>query len=250
MLRTYIEIGALAARRAAKSWVAAVSIPIYAAIFVGASLVTARLDRLGGFLLALVGMACFAGYLYLVADAISGSKVRLRDMKQGMRNLWDVCSVSFALFIIGIGVSVLMRSAGPRAPAVAGVAQLAAIIFFNAVPELLYNSRSRSFALLKESIDFIMANPFAWFGPNLVFAAIVLAPAGLLSVSSPGELLARLSGVASPFAIAGLIASSPPWAWPLYIAFVHYVMVFRGLLFRELASGSSRQRAFRRRMGA
>jgi hypothetical protein len=250
MWQTYRQVTVLAARRSVRSWLAALSIPIYGAVLFGASLLLAPLGLLGGLVLAFVAMACFAGYLYLLADAINGSKLSARDIRQGMRGLWDVCSVVFALWIMGLGVSVLMRLAGPNAAAVGAVAGLAGAFFFNVVPELLCSSRSRSFALLKESAEFVMANPFAWFFPNILLALALLAVTGSLWVSHPGQLLTNLAGLASPAAIAGLVRAAPLWAAPLLIAFVHFAMVFRGLLFQELASGNARLRAFRARMGA
>jgi hypothetical protein len=158
-------------------------------------------------------------------------------------------SVFFALWIVGLGVHLLRDMAGGgRAEAVGGVAALAAAIFFNVVPELIYQSSSRSFGLLKESANFVMEKAFAWFPPNLVFAFVILWATKTLTLSSPGELLIRLSQLGSIGGVLGFIGGAPLWMAPLLIAFVHYAMVFRGLLFRELNSGSNRMRAFRRRM--
>jgi hypothetical protein len=93
-----------------------------------------------------------------------------------------------------------------------------------------------------------MANAFAWFFPNILFALILLGAAGPLWVAHPAELLTKLAGLASPFAVAQAIKEAPLWAAPLLIMFIHFMMVFRGLLFQELASGNSRLRAFRQRM--
>jgi hypothetical protein len=250
MLRLYADVLALAARRAARSWLAAVSIPVYAAIFVGAAIVCAPLGIIGTFLLLFVGLACFAGYLYLLADSVSGSKIRARDIRTGMRGLWDVCSVSFAMWIVGLGVSVLAGAAGARAPAVLGVAQVAGAFFFNAVPEVLYLGRTRSFWALKESVDFVMAHAFTWFIPNIVFGLILLGVSGPVWAGNPGLLLTRLAALASPFALANAVSHLPLWAAPLLVAFFHFVMVFRGLLFQELQAGggNARLRAFRRNM--
>jgi hypothetical protein len=249
MLRLYADLAVRALKLSARSWLAAVSIPIYAAIFLLAAALLAPLGgRLAGFLIAMVGIACFAGYLYLLANAVSGSKLRFRDLRQGLRGFWDVCSVSFVLFLISFGVGFLAAGAGPRGPALVGVAQLAMAFFFNPVPELLYNSSNRSVALLKESIDFVMAHAFAWFIPNIVFALILLAPTGPILLGNPGALLTRLASLSSPLGAAAIIGSLPIWAAAPLIVFVHYVMVYRGLLFRELGTGSARMRAFRRRM--
>jgi hypothetical protein len=248
MLGIYKDVAVLAAKRAAQSWLAALSIPIYALVVFGAAYVAAPIPILGGFIVGLVVAACFGAYLSLLASALDGGKLRLADLKSGLRAVWDVVSVFFALWIVGLLVGMLKNMAGPKAEAVGGVAALAAAIFFNVVPELIYQSGSRSFALLKESVGFVTENAFAWFPPNLVFAFVILWATNTLSFSAPGELLMRLAALGSVGGVLGFIGGSPLWLAPLLIALVHYVMVFRGLLFRELTSGSRRMRAFRRRM--
>jgi hypothetical protein len=249
MLGLYKDVAILAAKRAAQSWLAALSIPIYALVVVGAATIAAPLGMIGGLIIGLVAAACFGAYLSLLASAVDGSKIRLADLKNGLRSVWDVVSVFFAMWVIGLVVGFLKNLAGPKAEAVGGVAALAMAIFFNVVPELIYQGRNRSFALLKESASFVTANPFAWFPPNLVFAFVILWATNTLTFSSPGELLVRLSLLGSAGGVLAFIGGAPRWMIPLLIAFVHFVMVFRGLLFRELSSGSTRMRAFRRNMG-
>jgi hypothetical protein len=205
---------------------------------------------LGGLLVGFVAAACFGGYLSLLASGVQGSQIRFADLKHGLRAVWDVCSVFFAMWILGLGVGMLQKMAGPNGAAVAGVAALAAAIFFNVVPELIYLSRNRSFALLKESASFVMANPFAWFPPNLVFAFVILLATHTLTLSSPGALLMRLAALGSMGGVLAFVGGAPLWMAPLLIALIHYVMVFRGLLYQELSSGSTRMRAYRRRMSA
>jgi hypothetical protein len=249
MLGLYKDVAVLAAKRAAHSWLAAVSIPIYAFAVWGSIVLTAPLGFVGGFIVGFVAAACFGAYLSLLASALEGTKLRLSDLKNGLRAIWDVVSVFFALWVISLGLGMLERAAGPsKAEAVAGVAALAMAIFFNVLPELIYQSTSRSFALLKESVNFITEKAFAWFPPNLVFAFAILWATNTLTFSSPGEVLVRLSLLGTSGGVLAFIAGEPWWKQALLIVFVHYIMVYRGLLFRELTSGSTRMRAFRRRM--
>jgi hypothetical protein len=248
MLGLYKDVAIRAAKRAAQSWLAAVSIPVYAFAVGLAIVLTAPLGIIGGFIVGLVAAACFGAYLSMLASAIEGSPIRLADFKNGLRAIWDVVSVFFALWIISLGVRMLRGMAGPNGAAVGGVAALAIAIFFNVIPELIYQSRSRSFALLKESASFVMEHAFTWFPPNLVFAFVILWATETLDFSSPGEILVRLSQLGSAGGVLAFIGGAAWWKAPLLIVFVHYVMVFRGLLFRELGTGSSRMRAFRRRM--
>ena len=248
MLGLYKDVAILAAKRAAQSWLAALSIPIYVLAVMGAAVVAGPLGMIGGFLVGFVAAACFGAYLSLLGAALDGTKIRLADLKHGLRAIWDVVSVFFALWVIGLVVGMLKNMAGPKAEAVGGVAALAAAIFFNAVPELIYQGRNRSFALLKESVNFVMEKAFVWFPPNLIFAFVILWATNTLTLSSPGELLMRLAQLGSAGGVLAFIGGAPKWMAPLLIAFVHFVMVFRGLLFRELSTGSTRMRAYRRSM--
>jgi hypothetical protein len=246
MFRLYRDVLVLAVRRTAQSWLAAVSIPIYGLILLFAAQLLSGWGFVGGLLLSLVAMACFAGYLFLLSEGVAGSKIQLADIKRGMSGMWSVCSVAFLLMILGFVVAMLASAAGPKKEAVNAIALLAMAFFLNVLPELLYTSRNNSVGLLKESADFVMANPFAWFAPNLVFALGVLALASPeLRFDQPAHLLVGLASLASPAVIGRLIDSVPIWAIPLVIIAFHFMMVFRGLLFRELTTSSSRMRAFR-----
>jgi hypothetical protein len=249
MIRMYRDVAILALRRASTSWLAAVSIPLYAIAFIWVARLSAPLGLIGGLVTGFVGAAFFGAYLSMVATAVAGGKVRLADLRSGLRAVWDVISVFFALWVISLGVSVVQRAAGSNATAVGGVVALAGAILLNPVPELIYSSSSRSFAVLKESVSFVMENPVAWFAPNLLFAFAILWATGTLTLSSPAELLLQLASLASIDGVLHLVGGAPRWMMPLLIVFVHVVMVFRGLLYRELTSGSSRMRAFRRHMG-
>jgi hypothetical protein len=247
VLRLYGEVAKTALQRAARSWLAALSIPIYALLFVGFVAVAGSLipePTVLGILVGLAAAACFGGYLTLLTLAVNDSRIRWSDIKSGLHAIWDVASVFFILWIINMVVGYVARGAGSSGAAVLGVAGLAMAIFFNVVPELICHSRNRSLALLQESAGFVLANPFAWFAPNILFAVLILGATGTLSFASPGAFLTSLAQL-NPVA---LITGAPWWMKPLLIAFVHYVMVFRGLLYLELSSGSARMRAFRRRM--
>ncbi len=251
VLRVYGEVAKKALGLAVRSWLAALSIPVYAVLFlVVARLVTqlfAAAPTVAGIAIGLLGAACFGGYLSLLKQAVAGSSIRFSDLKDGLRSVWDVAGVLFIIWIIEMIVD-RIAAGNPSGVAIKGVVTLAIAIFFNLIPELICHSRNRGIALLQESGEFIFEHPVAWFAPNLVFAAVILWGTGLLSFTSLGSNLAMLGALGSPSGVLLLIAGAG-WTAPLLIAFVHYVMVFRGLLYLELSSGSSRMRDFRRRMG-
>jgi len=251
VLRLYGEVAKKAAGLAVRSWLAALSIGAYALLyFMGARLaasVFASAPMVAGIVIGLLGAACFGGYLALLKRAVAGSSIGVSDLVDGLRSIWDVASVLFIIWIIEFIID-RVAAGNPSGAAIKGVVMLAITIFFNLIPELLCHSRSRGAALLQESAGFIFENPVAWFVPNLVFAAVILWATGLLSFTSMGANLTMFGLLGSPSGIL-LLMLGAGWTAPLLIAFVHYVMVFRGLLYLELSSGSSRMRDFRRRMG-
>jgi hypothetical protein len=253
MLSLYRKVAVAAAHNAVRAWPVALSLVVYALLLFQASLLARALGMVGGILLGLVAAACWSSYLELIAQAVAGSKIRIRwdDFKRtfGAR-FWDVISVMFAFWIISFVTRPL--TAGANGPALAAILGIAMAFFFNAVPELLYQGSTRSFALLMASARFMLANPVVWLLPNLVFAAVALGAGGGLRGHRPAELLIAFGTTfSSPIGVAGLLAGLPLWSLPVVLFAVHYVMIFRGLLFRELTSGgggNARLRAYQASM--
>jgi hypothetical protein len=243
------RVALAAGGRAAKAWPAALSLVLYAVILSRAMIALSPSGLLGGLVLGFLLAACWSSYLALISQAVAGSRIRLTwtDFKRTFgTHLWDVMSVMFAFWIIGLLTRPVL--AGPNGPALGAIMALAIAFFFNAVPELLYQGRSRSFTLLMDSGRFMMAHPVVWMLPNLVFASVALAATGQLQVEHPAELLLVFGGFfSSPLGAGLLLAQLPIWALPLVLAGIHYVMVFRGMLFAELDAGADnpRLRAFR-----
>jgi len=252
MLLLFRDVSVLAARRAVRAWHVVLAFFIYAAALLAAGLVLAPFGMIGGLVLGLVVAACWSSYLELISQAVAGSKIRLSwgEFRRtfGVR-LWDVVSVMFAFWVISLLMGPALR--GPQGERVAAVFGLAVAFFFNAVPELLYQGESRSFALLIASGRFMIANPLVWLLPNIVFASMLLLPTGRLAVNHPAELLLVFGNTfSSPLGLFTMVTAWPVWTWPPILFGLHYVMVFRGLLFERLSSGAgnARQRAFRAKM--
>ena len=252
MLSLYRKVTVLAARRAAAAWPVALSLVVYAILIVGAGRLLLPLGMVGGFLLGFVVAACWSSYLELISQAVAGSKIRInwQEFRRsfGVR-LWDVVSVMFAFWIIALLSSPL--ETGANGEAIGAILGFAMAFFFNAVPELLYLGNSRSFALLLDSARFVMAHPVAWLLPNVVFAAIGLGASGNLAIHHPAEALILFGTTfSSPAGVLMIVSRLPRWSLPLVLAGLHFVMVFRGVLFTELASGggNARLRAFQAKM--
>lgn len=252
MLSLYRKVLAEAARRGVRSWPAALSLIVYAVILTVTSRLTAGLGLIGSLIAGLVSAACWSSYLELISQAVSAPSFRLTwdDFRATFWvRLSDVISVMFAFWMISFVTVALTQ--GPQAAAISAMIGFAMAFFFNAVPELLYLGNSRSFALLVDSGKFVMEHPVVWFLPNVLLAAVALWIGGGLSVGHPAELLILFGSVfSSPGGVASLFIGLPLWGIPIALLVLHFAMVFRGLLFKELASGRAnpRWREFQSRM--
>ena len=247
MLRLYGAIAVLAARRGVRAWPVMFSLVAYAAIILLGGKLTAPLGMAGGFLMGFVLAACFGSYLHLMAHAVSGSKLRLVDFRDSFgARFWDVISVLFAFWVINLALKgVIAPAAGDKAPIVITLFGLAMAVFFNPVPELLYLGTSRSFSLLLESARFVSRSGLEWLIPNILFAMALLAPLGMLH-GPAGQIVLNIASLISPgtdgTGLVTVFSRAPLYLQLPMLAFVHFVMVFRGLLFQALTRGGARQR--------
>ena len=251
MLRLYGDSAVLAAKRAARAWPVAFSLVLYAAITMVFQRVLAPLGMIGGFILGIIFAACLSSYIHLIAIAVGGGKARWVDLKQSfLARFWDVISVLFAFWIIDlIRIYVIAPAMGPRADVIQALIGLAMAVFFNPVPELLYQGQSRSFQLLSESARFISRHGLEWLAPNILFALALLAPLGMLH-GPVGQIVLTVSSLLSASTTDGvglfaLFVRAPIWLQLPMLLFVHWLMIFRGILFREILSGGARRRAIR-----
>jgi hypothetical protein len=253
MLSLYWNVTRLAARRAITSWPVALSLLVYAIVLFPIAVIVAPLGMIGGLLLSLAIAACWSSYLELISQAVAGSRFRFdwNEFKRSfMARFGDVISVMFAFWLLSLLTVPLMI--GAHAQQMRAILGFAIAFFFNAVPELLYQGSSRSFALLLDSARFVMEHPVAWFAPNLLFAAVALWASGGLSLRHPAEFLIAFGNLfSSPGGVLSIFTALPLWGRPIALLALHFVMMFRGVLFGELGSGggNARRRAFRASMG-
>ncbi|HVN87868.1 MAG TPA: hypothetical protein VMW17_23765 [Candidatus Binatia bacterium] len=214
-----------AAELTLKNWPVLGTVFVYSMVLTGAAIFAGALGLVGGFLYSLVAAACIGSFLYLVEMLVRTSRVSLDDFKRSFgAYLWDVVGVAFIFWIFSsLAVPVLLTV--PQGHVIVLCAYLAVFVFCNAVPELIYLSHATSLGLLQESYAFVTENWIEWFPANVIAAIVVGFVNGL------------------PF--EGLLE----WAQRAVVALlIYFVMVMRGLLFRELHGTSRRGRAFRHRM--
>ncbi|HVZ86516.1 MAG TPA: hypothetical protein VHG72_06085 [Polyangia bacterium] len=245
MLKLYARLAGRSVRLALRGWPAAVALLLYATALQIAGGLLGQLGMVGGFLVGFVIAFLISSYLHLLSLTVAGRPIRLADFRESFgARFWDVVSVLFAIWIIELVVGLATANAGPRGEIVTVLVGLTMVVFFNPVPELIYlgNGQVRSFALLLAAARFISAHWPEWLAPTALMAAVVLAPTGLIH---HGPLAARLLTMQMLFSLDGLVATVlaiPLWLKPFMLIFITWAMVFRGLLFAELASGTNRRR--------
>lgn len=246
-MRLFGETAVQAVRRGVRAWPVMFSLVLYALIFMVVSELVGPLGPIGGFILGLVLAGCFSSYIHLISQVVAGTKVQFSDVRQSFgARFWDVVSVLFAFWVIDLVITkVIAPAAGPKGPVVVALFGLAMAVFFNPVPELLYQGQSRSFQLLMESGRFISRHGLEWLLPNVLFAVALLAPLGMLH-GPAGLIVLNISSLLSPnndgMGLYALFSRAPLYLQIPMLLFVHFVMVFRGLLFGALVAGGARPR--------
>jgi hypothetical protein len=212
-----------------KNWVVSFAPVVFGIILAVVGSVVAPLGIIGGFIYSLVSAACASSGLYLIKNLVDSGKANFNDFLNGFTvYIWDVITI---LFIVGIP----MRLAAMSLASVANGAllyfllRLGLYILLNAVPELIYQSRTSGLELISASYNFIVENWLEWLIPNIMFAV-----AGYFLLDMFGSLIYGL---------------------PLYLElFLHalslglglaYFMTFRGFLFSELYGTTRRSRLYR-----
>jgi hypothetical protein len=247
MLKLYARLAGRAVRLAVRGWPAGVALLLYATVLQLARGFLAQLGIAGGFLLGFVVAFLISSYLHLLSLVVADRRIGLADIRESFgARFWDVVSVLFALWVIQLLVAVLISGAGERGRIIGVLVGLTMVVFFNAVPELIYLARGqvRSFALLMESGRFISAHWPEWLGPTALMAAVVLAPFGLVQNGTVAERLLNMQSLFSLDGIVLVVVAMPLWLKPLLLLFITWAMVFRGLLFAALVSGAARKRTW------
>jgi hypothetical protein len=245
MLKLYARLAPRAVRLAVRGWPAGLALLLYATVIQIARGLLAQLGMAGGFLLGFVVASLISSYLHLLSLAVADQRIRLTDLRESFgARFWDVVSVLFAVWVIQLGVELVTSSAGDHGRIISVLVGLTMVVFFNAVPELIYLARGqfRSFALLMESGRFISAHWPEWLGPTALMAAILLAPFGLIQHGTAAERLLNMQSLFSLDGLVLVIVAMPLWLKPIMLLFLTWAMVFRGLLFAALASGTARKR--------
>ncbi|HEY1233132.1 MAG TPA: hypothetical protein VIE89_22555 [Candidatus Binatia bacterium] len=201
----------------------------YGFVISAAAMLVAPLAIIGGMIIWVVRAACASSGLYLIENVVRMSKANLQDFARGFTvYIWDVLTL---VFIFWIPMTLLAQVAftTPNGPLLYLGVKIVLYIIFNAVPELIYQSRVSGLALLSASYQFIVENWIEWLLPNLLVGLV-----GYLLRNFVYQLV-----IPMPFFLQYFFVEA---ALGLFLTFL---MIFRGLLFSELHGTTRRSRVYR-----
>ncbi|MGE0821352.1 MAG: hypothetical protein AB7G75_35420 [Candidatus Binatia bacterium] len=232
-------------QRIQRNWWVSLLPLLYGVLLLFAIQLVLPLGMPGGFILGLISAMCTSSYLYFVAGTVNGQRMFPSDLMESWRPyLGPVITILFFLFI----VQMLLRFALPPVAAsrdILFIIQLVLMVILNPIPEIIYLGRSEGLGMLQESVEFLRESGLEWFLPLVLLTlfSIILPVPFLVSPFQVGQLSLP------PLSAAGLLGSLTGLVQGILSAvFLFVLMVFRGLLFRSLASGTRRQRIFRARL--
>jgi hypothetical protein len=245
-LRLYQQAARETWQKVQRGWWVGLLPLLYALLFFFSAILAAPLGIIGGFILGLVLALCTSSYLYFLAHVVSSNRVHPRALWESWHPyLGSVITIMFFLFIVRQVLSLLMPPV-PSGQALFMLINLILLIILNPIPEIIYQGRSEGLAMLQESVEFLRESGVEWFLPLVALAAFSFVFFPLPIFVTPlqiGNLSFPALGIGGTF-----WASPTSLIWAVVSAFLLFVlMVFRGVLFRALASGTRRQRVFRSR---
>jgi hypothetical protein len=184
-------------------------------------LFVAPLGFAGGLVFILVESTCWSAMLACTGEVVRTGRVGMEDVRAGFTaHLGDVLNVRFALWLLGLVLGAL------QILPLTLIVGIAASVFLNAVPELIYLGRHGTADLLAASYRFIGENWIEWFP-----ATLLLLVAGAAAI----RLVTAVPGVLGEILLVLTLG-----------ALVAVGLTVRGVLFLKLGESSRRARAFKR----
>jgi hypothetical protein len=134
-----------------KNWPVAGVLFVYSAVMSVAAAVAVPFGIIGGLLLSVVWAACVGSFLYLIEMIVRTGRVSGADLRRSAgAYLGDVLGVTFVLWVVFALAGPILRGL-PQGGTILLLVGIGVLVFFNAVPELIYLGRSSSLELLVES---------------------------------------------------------------------------------------------------
>jgi hypothetical protein len=199
----------------------------YGVVLSVAAILMAPLGFIGGMILGAVLAACASSALYLIENVVRMGKREVKGLRGVHSFIWDILTSVYLLDPMRLLSQFAYTT--PNGPLLYLGVQILLYVIFNAVPELIYQSRVSGLALLSASYQFIVENWIEWLLPNLLVGV-----AGYLLRDLVYSVVAPL-----PFFLQYFFVEA---AFGLFLTFL---MIFRGLLFAELNGTTRRSRVYR-----
>jgi len=252
LLRATLAIYRDAARDAASAlarnvWIVALP-PLYSVVLALVQGVAGPLGLLGGFVIFLATAGCASSILSVLAEAVAHERIRVNELGPGFgRYLSSIAGVLFLFWVIELLLTLIVEQ-NPAMQWVSLAVNVGVFLLCNPLPELVYQGQRDGIGLVDEAVQFMRENAVEWLLPvAILFLPIfaiglregleAMAHVGATSALGVVELTLRTwlpaMGEAGQFLV--LIGASVVLSW---------IMLFRGFLFRSLASSGRRQRVF------
>jgi hypothetical protein len=245
-LRLYQQAGKETWQKVQRGWWVGLLPLLYTPLFLLTAGFVLPLGMIGGFILGLILALCTSSYLYFLAGVVNGNRVHPQELLESWRPyFFSVITILFFLTIVQYALAFLLPPVA-SGQALGVLINVVLLIILNPIPEIIYQGRSEGLNMLQESVEFLRDSGVEWFLPFVALAAFsfLFFPLPILMMPLQiGRLAFPALGIGGAFwASPGGLISAVISAFLLFV-----LMVFRGLLFRALASGTRRQRVFRSR---
>lgn len=223
------------------------SVGIYFIYTISASLLS-EFGFAGGMVAGMIQIALLSLYYAWISQSVERERLSFANLIEFDVGLFfNVISVAFILFIAQFVLQQLTQ--GLDATFLILCVQLAIVLIFNAIPEVVHLHRIESMPALSEAARFTRDNWIEWYAPFLLLISpwLILNPLSvLLAISGSNPLLPPLLIIQGATVVG--FYWSPPMQWGLVIIAIvvaNWLMLFRAHLFKALESGTRRQRAYR-----
>src|SRR5262245_6362895 len=212
-----------------KNWVVSFAPVVYGIGLTIVGTLVAPLGIIGGLIYSLASAACASSALVLIKNMIETGNADMQDFVNGFKvYIWEVITIGFILWIPKWVLATGLSSV-PNGALIFFLIQLCLYIILNAVPELIYQSRTSGLELIGASYNFIVENWIEWLTPNLILFA-----AGYFLLQFVGSFFYGMPGFVELFLYALVLGLC-----------LTYFMTFRGFLFAQLYGTTRRSRIYR-----
>ncbi len=202
------------------------------------------------FVLGLVGCLVLSLYLASVESAVDRETVSREALwHRGVQLFSPVLSALFILFILSFLANMAFRS--PETKWLHATLNLVIAVFFNPLPEILYQREGHGTQSLGECLEFVKENFIEWFVPVILIGL----PLILIDITGfAGYIITNpisIEGVFSIFSMAiGALGNFFSFTGGYLVLLcltsfaVYFFFLFRGNLFKQLHGSSRRKRIY------